>query len=225
MSYARDRFAHDQIATFTGVLDEFRSLFERHTPFLMAAIALIATFYSLWDLALGESSQLVPQLIITILVQYYVIERLLADRLPEGRGSRRFRSVFGSGVLSAIAILFGLLLFIFPGLLLLARWSIATPLIVEENVGSVRALGDSWDRTGPSNGPLLLIYLAAGAVYAVGLIVAIGISAAAGWEGGWIETVTLNLTAGVLSVFGWILATAIYRCVNPHTAGLDEVFA
>ena len=225
MSYGAERYGESREIGFGETLLEFRTLFERNTPFLLGVMGGIAAFYSLWDMTVGPTSQLFINLAITIFGQYFVIERLLADRLPDGRGSRRFRSIFGSGVLSGLGIVFGFLFLIFPGIFLLARWSIASPAVIEEDVGSVRALGLSWERTAASSLPLFFVYLLASGIYLVGLIVIVGLAEAAGQANSWPETIGTNLAVGVLTVFGWALSTAIYRCLTPRDTGIQDVFS
>ncbi|HEU0098510.1 MAG TPA: hypothetical protein VFQ67_07020 [Allosphingosinicella sp.] len=51
------------------------------------------------------------------------------------------------GVMSAIALIFGFLLLIVPGVILYVMWSVAAPALVEERLGPVEALGRSSDLT------------------------------------------------------------------------------
>lgn len=211
-------------STVADVLGQFRSVVLANFPFLAAAFAAIVGLYSAFDLLLPQGPQFIPQIVVGIFGQFLVTERLLADRLPEGRGHRRYGAIFGSGLLSGLGIVVGLFLLIVPGLVLVARWSVAVPIIVAENAGATESLGRSWDRTSPSAVPVFLVYLIAMLVYAAGLA-AIVAAFSADTPDGIISILSLNTVASVLSVLGWVLAVAVYRCITPGTHGLDAVFA
>jgi membrane-anchored glycerophosphoryl diester phosphodiesterase (GDPDase) len=61
-----------------------------------------------------------------------------------------FLTYFGLAVLSAIAILIGMILLILPALFLMARWSIAQPLVVARGDGVKQAFAESWGKTSGS---------------------------------------------------------------------------
>lgn len=210
--------------TVADVLGQFRAVLLAHIPYLAAAIAAIMGLYSAFDLLLPQGPQFIPQIVVGIFGQFLVTERLLADRLPEGRGYRRFGAIFGSGLLGGLGIVLGLILLIVPGLVLVARWSAAVPIIVAENAGAAESLGCSWDRTRPSTVPLLLVYLIAVLIYAAGLATIV-LAFSADTPDGIVSILGLNAVASVLSVLGWALAVAVYRCITPGTHGLDAVFA
>jgi hypothetical protein len=50
-----------------------------------------------------------------------------------------------AGLLAGLGIFFGLLLLIVPGLFLLARWSVVTPVVVLERTRAIDALRGSWE--------------------------------------------------------------------------------
>ncbi|MFL6856881.1 MAG: hypothetical protein ACJ8EB_03115 [Allosphingosinicella sp.] len=51
------------------------------------------------------------------------------------------------GILSGIAIMFGLILLLVPGIMLWVRWSVAGPALVAERLGPIEALGRSAELT------------------------------------------------------------------------------
>lgn len=165
------------------------------------------------------------QLTVTIVGQFLVTERLLLDRLPAGRGYRRFGSIFGSGFAGGLVIGIGLLLFVVPGIILVGRLSASVPIIVVENSPAVESLRASWDRTAQSKLPVFLIYVVALVIwtYSIGAMLFLGtedleLSSIA-------SVVMLNLVVSIVTVLGWVLAAAVYRQITPTISGLDQVFA
>jgi hypothetical protein len=207
------------------IVDEFRDLLQGDAVYLLAAACLIAALYSLADLIGSASAIFVPSLVIAIYGQFLVIERLLKDRLPEGRGFRRFASIFGSGFLSGLGILLGLLALVIPAIFLIARWSIAVPAIVAENATSTESLSISWDRTAASKVPLSLIYIVAVIVWAGSVWFPAVVSVGASDGNALLFSVFGNAMVGVVTVLGWVLSVAIYRCVTPYNKHFEEVFA
>ena len=58
-----------------------------------------------------------------------------------------FLAYFGLAVLYALGVLAGFILLIIPAFFLIARWSLAQPLIVARGDGVRQAFGESWERT------------------------------------------------------------------------------
>jgi hypothetical protein len=59
-------------------------------------------------------------------------------------------------ILATLGVLGGLILLILPGLVIMARWIIAGPLVVARGDGATRALGESWERTRGAEWPILV---------------------------------------------------------------------
>ena len=59
----------------------------------------------------------------------------------------RIASVFGVGLLFGLGVGFGLLLLIVPGIYFAARWYLAVPILLAEDMSVSGALSASWDRT------------------------------------------------------------------------------
>lgn len=59
----------------------------------------------------------------------------------------RIASVFGVGLLFGLGVGLGVLLLILPGIYLAARWYLAVPILLAEDMGVSEALSASWDRT------------------------------------------------------------------------------
>ncbi len=214
-----------QKVEFSEFVDEFRQQLSTHAGFLIAAVVAITAAFSIWELAISQATEFGVQLVVSIYGQFVVIERLLADRLPERHGHRRFMSIFGSGIFSGLGIGLGLLLLIFPGIFLAARWSAAVPAIIAEDCGATDSLRSSWDRTEASRVPVFLLYLIGMAIWAGSIGLVLMFSATDAGLDSAIGVIALNFAVSLVTVLGWVLATAVYRRTTPAITGLNAVFA
>ena len=212
-------------AEIIEIVDEFRDLLLMHIFYLLLAIAAITALYSVTDLFATPAATFVPSLVVTIYGQFVVVERLLRDRLPDGKGYRRFGSIFGSGFLSGLAIALALVALVIPGIYLVARWSIAVPTIVAENRSSSESLTASWERTAASILPIFLVYLVAMIVWGGSIWLSIVFSTGTIDVNSMMLIVLGNALVGGVSVLGWVLSVAIYRCITPDDKRFDAVFA
>jgi hypothetical protein len=58
-----------------------------------------------------------------------------------------FLPYVGLSILYTLGVVAGLIVIIIPGLVIMARWIIAQPLLIARGDGVKQALGESWDRT------------------------------------------------------------------------------
>jgi len=165
--------------------------------------------------------------IASLFVEYLFVERLLQDRMAGGApAARKFGSLFLSSFLGSLGILAGLVVLVVPGIYLMARWSISTPLVVVERMNGREALSASWTATRPAQWVLLFAYLAGlclfGVLFAALVLVTGGSDQA---ETNPAVIVATNLLTALFMVGGWVLSVAIYRLLSPSMGGLAEVFA
>jgi hypothetical protein len=62
-------------------------------------------------------------------------------------------------ILYSLAVGLGFLLIIFPGLYLMARWSVAQPLLIAQGKGVIASMKESWERTRGSEFAILVAIL------------------------------------------------------------------
>jgi uncharacterized membrane protein len=84
-------------------------------------------------------------------------------------GLDRFLPYVGATLLMGVAIFFGLLLFIVPGVLLALGWSMVPYYVIDSNLGPVEALGASWRATKGRWGTLMLLGFASFGITLAGL--------------------------------------------------------
>ena len=116
-----------------------------------------------------------------------------------------------------LAIIFGLMLLIVPGLVLMARWMPGVCDVLVRNDGAVQAMKQSWEATGRSTGALMLhaagaflLGVASGAVWAM---------PASLWGSAPLAfTILANLLAVLASVWLVLLSVASYRLLMAPAA-------
>jgi hypothetical protein len=147
------------IETTLGVLER------NALPILAYLVAVTAlngavTWYSLRLPTLG--AQLTFTLVSSlagIIAAYFLLQALMRR---SGLGGRRgaFYPFLGLSVVHTLGFLLGLLLLVLPGLLILARWSIAQPLILARPGPVLKTLGQSWEETRGNEFSILVAGLA-----------------------------------------------------------------
>ena len=161
-------------------------------------------------------------LIVGFVANYFLLKRYLALRGRLQADQNRFWPYLGMSILSAFALVFGLILLIVPGIILLVRWSAASGYVIGAGQGVTDALTSSWHATKGHGWPIFF----AGAVLFLGIILA---AAVIGSISGGINVEMVDaVSAFVEAAYGAIFAgfgIAIYCLVQDDTEQLSEVFA
>lgn len=88
------------------------------------------------------------KLVVGIICAYLLMDAMVGRTgLLSRRHGDVFLTYFGMSLLSALGVLAGFILLVFPGLFIMARWSIAQPLVVARGDGVSQSLGESWEQT------------------------------------------------------------------------------
>ena len=99
--------------------------------------------------------------VIGIVAAYFLIVPMLRRAgLHTRSDADAFLPFIGLSVLSALGVLLGFIAFIIPGLFVMARWSIAQPLLVGRGTGVMESLGESWERTRGNEFSIIIAALA-----------------------------------------------------------------
>lgn len=147
--------AHDLKLSIPGVLGEAWSLYTRNSARLIGVAAIVFGLLSLVQAAIdttGVQALYAVSAGVTILGALWlqgalvvVVEELRDGRpgLPVGQVFRRVEprlwTLLAVGLIAAIGVAAGLILFIIPGLVLLTYWSLTVPAVVLETRGVVDA--------------------------------------------------------------------------------------
>jgi hypothetical protein len=137
-----------------AIIDKSLAVLERSvTPALIFLIALTVVSAAIKYFTVNASplSQLAAaplQIVIAVFFSYQLLKAMIDRTGLRSRGDADvFLAYFGLTVLYGLAILVGFLLLIIPALFLIARWSLAQPLVVARGEGVMKAFGESWERT------------------------------------------------------------------------------
>jgi hypothetical protein len=162
-----------------------------------------------------------PLSIGAVFAQYFLTREALRDAGTELASHAGFASVFVLGIVSGLAVLLGLVLLVIPGLILIIRWWVAVPVLLDRDVGVTEALRVSWRET---HGRFWTILMALILIW-LPVIAVVGIAAFAFADG------TVGLASALIGnialygglIAGWHCAVAAYTLL-PHDTGLTEIF-
>lgn len=177
----------------------------------------------------GGSGTLLANIVIFI-AGYFLYEHLLRKEglMSESRTGRSFGAYLGVSILAGLATIVGLVLLIVPGLIFMARWSIATGIVVAEGRSVTAAMRASWVATRASQWTIVLLYVTVGLVIFVpSMVLGIGVEffTAGGRADALGSAFVTNLFAQILSAVGFVIGVAIMQGVYTGTDELESVFA
>lgn len=144
------------------IIDRTVDVFSKNIVAGLVFIVVFAALGSTTDF-LSQGAQLRAALfsliigLASIFGSYFLaVAMLRKDGLMAYQGPARLLPFLGLGILTGIAIVFGFILFIIPGLILMARWSIASATLVAEGRGITDSMGESWEKTRGSELPIIV---------------------------------------------------------------------
>lgn len=222
--------------TLSEILGEAGTLLRHHGLFLVGMLAASVAVYMGSDWLAARSGKagvesllyLLSGLFVTVFIQFMTIERLLSDRNLGGETPRvrRFGALFGALLLSGLAIIIGLFLFLIPGIYLAGRWLTAPARVVESKLGVMEALDASWRDSEPSD----LVFSLTFALVSAPFIVFLAVAAWNDFEFVMMSTtvgalVLINTVSAMASVAGWVIGVAAFRRAVPTGLRETEVFS
>lgn len=101
---------------------------------------------------------------ITFLIGVVAAFLLLVAMLKKGghmteAADEMFLPYVGLSILAGLGVMIGFLLIIFPGLYLMARWTVAQPVLLSRKMGVIDSMKESWERTAGSEFSIILVVL------------------------------------------------------------------
>ena len=208
------------------VFDETRRLIDISATEAAIYVIVVFSVGFIFDyFGLEDGSSFISS-VVNLIAGYYltksIIEKaiLTSDYGPLGGLWLYFRL----GFLSSIAIIFGYILLIIPGIYLMARWLPAYGIALVEEGGAIKALGRSWDETSEYWRPLLGALMLPLAVFAIG-IAALALSGTENGSMSLFTSVVSNLTFSVGSLIFTGIGLASYSLLRDRGRELKEVFA
>jgi len=168
-------------------------------------------------------------LILAVIGEYLLWEAMLKRHYQLEPGGRRILAFIGLQIVTTIGISLGFVLFIIPGLIFTARWSMGPAFLIVERKGIIESIGDSWDEVSGRTTPIVLAFLIA-VVLVAGINFALGASAAAGAANSLapvslITTVLSQLLAQLSTVLQIGLGVFLFGRLHGSSEVLSEVFA
>ncbi|MEP3226258.1 MAG: hypothetical protein ABJO01_09790 [Parasphingorhabdus sp.] len=135
------------------------------SAFLAELVAILGEHWMSWTLS--AMSMFFVMFLFGILLQAMMIVATIRDirnqhvdiGLCFGEAVKRFLPLVGLTILSFVAMIFGLFLFIIPGVILFLMWCIAAPILVVENLGIMDSLKRSAELTSGSKGMIFLLFI------------------------------------------------------------------
>jgi hypothetical protein len=124
-------------------------------------------------------------------------------------GGDVFLTYLAMSILSALGVLAGFILLVFPGLFMMARWSLAQPLVVARGDGVMQSLGESWERTRDNEFQILaavLLFLLPSIVITLLCIIMLGRASVVG-------TVITQVASSASSVLTLAMGVALYGLI------------
>jgi hypothetical protein len=209
------------------IIDKALAVLERCAmPALIFLVTLTAVDcaidYLTWDAAPMSQLGVTPlRIVVGVFFSYHLL-KVMVDRTGlRSRGDADvFLPYFGLTVLYGLAIVVGLILLVIPALFLMARWSLAQPLVVARGDGVMKAFGQSWERTSGNDFPIIMAVL-------VLVMIPTAIAIAAGFmfeKGDLAGIVVAQLAQSVGSLLGLCLGVALYGMIIglPESAASAE---
>ena len=149
------------------IIDATLGVLERcAVPFVLFIVALTVLngavgYYGLEHTSVTQQVlKGVVGLTVGIAAAYFLYEAVLARTgLRSRQSDDAFLPFIGLAVITTLAVMVGLIALIIPGLYLMARWSIAAPVLMVDGKGPIKAMQDSWDRTKGSDFSILVAVL------------------------------------------------------------------
>jgi hypothetical protein len=139
----------------------------------------------------------------TIIAVYFLAETMLRSAgFRAAGGTRRYLPFIGMSLIVSICSALGLLVFIVPGLIFMARWSIATPLFISGGNRAFEAMGGSWNATRGHEFPII------GATLAL-LILFYAVSIGAGLVRGNDASILLIVVSTIAGNIGAVISAAL----------------
>jgi len=202
-----------------AIIDKSLAVLERTvTPALIffAALTAVDCVIKYFTATASPMSQLAAaplQIVVAVFFSYQLLKAMIDKTGLRSRGDADvFLAYFGLSVLYGLAVLLGFILLVLPALFLIARWSLAQPLVVARGDGVMKAFGESWEKTSGNEFQIIVaaivlvivpqgLSVAAGVMFAKDSLLGIGLSQALASVGS-----ILGMAMGV-ALYGMIIGT------------------
>lgn len=183
------------------------------------AITYFGADYSSFVQEMGK--QFITALIGIVAAFLLVTSMLRTAGFLRGAPDDLFLPYVGLSILAGIGVIIGLILIIFPGLYLMARWSIAPAVLLSQRKGVIDSMKESWERTGGSEFAIILVV-----VILVVLQVGVGFAVTSSFDPASIVGIAIAQVVGNgLSVVSAAMGVGLYKLlVADRDGGVGKTF-
>lgn len=212
-----------------AIFEELLDVIERNAVTALIFIAVIAAIngaiayfgvnYNSMTQELGK--QFIAFLIGVVGGFLLLIAMLKQAKFIEGNVDDAFLPFVGLSIVTTIGVILGFIAIIFPGLYLMARWSLAQPLLLSKRMGVFEAIGGSWERTAGSEFSIILVVI-------IMMVAQVGVSFALQQSFGVDNPLGITVTqtfAAAMTVVGAAMGVALYKLlVADREGGVSKTF-
>ena len=161
--------------------------------------------------------------VLSIVASYLLLARLLESRGRLPVRETRIWAYVGLSILSVLGFMFGFLLLIIPGVILMVRWSATSGYLIERRLGVIECMTASWDATRGSSWP----------IFFVALVLFLGLAIVGGVAGSVVAVIGANAVTAVFSSLAEVAGNAVflafgiavYLLVDNNARDIGDVFA
>ncbi len=127
----------------------------------------------------------------------------------------------GIWLLSLIAIGFGFLLLVIPGLILITRWVTLLPVVIARDTPAMDSFSASWAMSSGNGWPIFGAYV----IFYIALLVVSGVLGGFNYFGGSMGGIVIESLASALSTIGYTaLSVGAYRLMRDDKKELTQIF-
>ena len=208
------------------IIDKSLAVLERVAiPALIFVVALtvvngVIDYFTANAAPLSQLAVTPLKIVIGVFFSYQLLNAMVQRTGLRSRGDADvFLAYFGLAILYGLAVLVGPILIVLPALFLMARWSLAQPLVVARGDKVMQAFGESWERTRGNDFPIIVAVL-------VLIIIPIAISAVAGAmfaKGNLIGITVGQLAQSLSSLLSLAMSVALYGMIIGAPKAADAV--
>lgn len=150
---------------------------------------------------------------VSVAAAYFALNAMLEKTGLRSRTSDDvFFAYIGLSILYILGVGLGFIAIILPGLVIMARWSLAQPMMLARGDGVMQALGASWERT---KGNEFQIIVAVLALFVVPIAIVIASGAMFGQESA-VGIVLTQFVSSAMSALGLAMGVALYGLMEGH---------
>ena len=165
-------------------------------------------------------------IVVSVIAHYWMLAGMTRNTISPGFD--RIWAFIGISILYGLGIIFGFILLIVPGIILMVRWVAVLPSVIDRDKDAMSAFGDSFDMTNGHSwsifGAGLILVIAMFIVSAIVGGVAIGFGSVLGGTG----LVFASVIGAIAEQAGNVLSTAFcvgaYHLMSDRTEAVTDVF-